>query len=203
MFERYTESALRTLFYARYEASSLGGTSIDPEHLLLGMARESGATVGGIFAAAQISYRGIRQELEALATARPKVRTSVEIPLGDDTRRILQYAAEEANRLAQGHVGSEHLLVGLLRERGSFAERYLAQRAVSVDRVREQIRVERVSSAADSTSRPTHGEALMALERVTSLLTQIRQSSAADVGEFIEGIELELQLVERALGQDR
>ena len=203
MFERFTESARRTLFYARYEASQVGGNSIEPEHLLLGMLRESGAVVRRIFAAAEISHRGIRQELDALATARRKMPTSVEMPFGDETKRVLQYATDEADRLAHGHVAVEHLLIGLLRERGSLAERYLAQRGVSVDRVREQIPVERASPAAGSASRPTPGEALMALERVSSLLTQIRQNSPADVAEFLEGIEIELQLVERALEQGR
>jgi ATP-dependent Clp protease ATP-binding subunit ClpC len=203
MFERYTESARRTLFYARYEASQVGGDSVEPEHLLLGMLRESGAVVGGIFGAAGISHRSVRQVLEALPASRRRVPTTVEMPFSDGTKRVLQNATEEADRLGHGDVAVEHLLIGLVRERGSLAEQYVTERGVSADAVRERIRSGRESGTADSASRPTPGEALMALERVTSLLTQIRQSSQAEVGQFVEGIELELQLVERALGEGK
>jgi ATP-dependent Clp protease ATP-binding subunit ClpC len=199
MFERYTESARRTLFYARYEASQLGGDCVEPEHILLGMLRESGAIVGRLFVAADVSHRGFRQVLDSLEVSRHRLPTTVEMPFSDDTIRILQSATAEADRLGLGNVGVEHLLVGLLRTRGSLAERYLSERGVSVDAVREQIRAERASPAADSLSRPSPREALIALERVSSLLTQIRNSSPADIGDVIEGIELELQLVERAL----
>jgi ATP-dependent Clp protease ATP-binding subunit ClpC len=140
MFERYTEPARRTLFFARYEASQVGGASIETEHLLLGLLRKPVGVVGRILADADITYPGVRKEIEEMSPERPKLPASVEMPFSEETKRVLQYAAEEADRLAHRDIGTEHLLLGLLRERGATAERSLAQKGLAIDRVREQIR---------------------------------------------------------------
>ncbi len=199
MFERYTERARRTLFFARYEATQLRGTSIETEHVLLGLLRESGAVVGRIFVDADVSYQGVRKQIDEVRTAQPKIPTSVEMPFTEETKQVLHYAAEEADRLAHRQIGTEHLLLGLLRERGTIAERSLAQKGLSADHVRERIRDEEASAGDESASPPSRVEASMALERVSFLLEQLRQDSNADVREFVESIQLELDLVGRAL----
>jgi ATP-dependent Clp protease ATP-binding subunit ClpC len=201
MFERYTELARRTLFFARYEATQFGGVFIETEHILLGLLRESGAVVGRIFIDAEVSYQGVRKRIDEVTTARPKVPTSVEIPFTEETKRVLHYAAEEADRLSHRHIGTEHLLLGLLRERGAIAERSLAEKGLSADRVRKQIRDESASSADESASAPSRVEAFMALERVSSLLAQLCQATDADVPEVVDSIQLELDLVRRALNR--
>ena len=139
MFERYTMLARRVLFFARHEASQIGGDSIETEHLLLGMLRESGGVVGRILLDAGISYQRVRREIGENIPARSKVPTSVEMPFSEDIKRVLHFAAEEADRLAHPHIGTEHLLLGLLRERGAFAERSLTQKGLSLDRIREEL----------------------------------------------------------------
>jgi len=196
MFERYTELARRTLFFARYEATQLRGTSIEPEHILLGLLRESGSIAGPILVEADVSYQRFRNQIDQLTKGRPKIPTSVEMPLSEESEQIFNYAAEEAEGLAHRHIGAEHLLLGLLREHGTLAERSLAQYGLSADLVRERIRDEGVSSDDDSASVPSHVEGLMALERVSSLLEELRQ---ADIPDVVEGIQLELDIVRRAL----
>lgn len=139
MFERYTESARRVLFFARYEASALGGLSIEADHILLGLTREAKGLVCEVFALSHVSLKQIRQEVEGRAQSGNKVPTSVEIPFSEDAKRTLLFAAEEADRLAHPHIATEHLLLGLLHEGTSPAAKTLAAQGLQLERVREEI----------------------------------------------------------------
>ena len=116
MFERYTERARRVLFFARYEATQLGSMSIETEHLLLGLIREGKGLTSRIFARSKLSLESIRKEIEGRTILREMVSTSGDIPFSADTNRVLQFAAEEADRLLHTYIGTEHLLLGILRD---------------------------------------------------------------------------------------
>ena len=139
MFERYTERARRVLFFARYEASQLGSISIETEHLLLGLIREGKGLTSRIFARSHLSLENIRKEIEGRTVFREKVSTSVEIPFSTETKRVLQQAAEEADRLLHNHIGTEHLLLGILREEHSVAASILSEKGMRLNTVREDI----------------------------------------------------------------
>jgi len=139
MFERYTERARRVLFFARYEATQLGSTSIETEHLLLGLIREGKGLTSRIFARSHLSLDSIRKEIEGRTVFREKVSTSVEIPFSAETKRVLQYAAEEADRLLHTYIGTEHLLLGILREERSVAASILYEKGMRLASVREDI----------------------------------------------------------------
>ena len=98
MFERYTEKARRVIFFARYEASQFGSPYIETEHLLLGLLREDKA-LANRFLRSQANIESIRKQIEAQTTVREKVSTSVDLPLSTECKRVLAYAAEEAERL--------------------------------------------------------------------------------------------------------
>src|SRR5476649_989303 len=139
MFERYTERARRVLFFARYEASQLGSISIETEHLLLGLIREGKGLTSRIFARSHLSLENIRKEIEGRTVFREKVSTSVEIPFSAETKRVLQFAAEEADRLLHNYIGTEHLLLGILREERSVAASILMEKGMRLHTVREDI----------------------------------------------------------------
>jgi len=139
MFERYTERARRVLFFARYEASQLGSISIETEHLLLGLIREGKGLTSRIFARSHLSLEGIRKDIEGLTVFREKVSTSVEIPFSTETKRVLQFSAEEADRLLHNYVGTEHLLLGLLRQEHSVAGSLLVEKGMRLNTVREDV----------------------------------------------------------------
>ena len=139
MFERYTERARRVLFFARYEATQLGSTSIETEHLLLGLIREGKGLTSRIFARSHLSLENIRKEIEGRTVFREKVSTSVEIPFSAETKRVLQFAAEEADRLLHTYIGTEHLLLGILREERSVAAAILYDKGMRLASVREDI----------------------------------------------------------------
>lgn len=136
MFERYTEKARRVLFFARYEASQFGSPYIESEHLLLGLVREDKA-LANRFLRSEVA--SIRKQVESRATEREKTSTSVDLPLSNESKRVLAYAGEEAERLAHLHIGTEHLLLGLLREEKCFAAQILTERGVQLNRVREEL----------------------------------------------------------------
>src|ERR1017187_7987266 len=98
MFERYTEKARRVIFFARYEASQFGSPYIETEHLLLGLLREDKALTNR-FLRSHASVESIRKQIEAHTTIREKVSTSVDLPLSNECKRVLAYAAEEAEIL--------------------------------------------------------------------------------------------------------
>ncbi|MBA3949772.1 MAG: ATP-dependent Clp protease ATP-binding subunit, partial [Acidobacteria bacterium] len=139
MFERYTERARRVLFFARYEASQLGSISIETEHLLLGLIREGKGLTSRIFQRSHLSLETIRKEIEGRTVFREKVSTSVEIPFSQETKRVLQHAAEEAERLMHNYIGTEHLLLGILREEQSVAATILMEKGMRLASVREDI----------------------------------------------------------------
>ena len=139
MFERYTERARRVLFFARYEASQLGSISIETEHLLLGLIREGKGLTSRIFARSNLSLEHIRKQIESRTVFREKVSTSVEIPFSGESKRLLQFAAEEADRLLHNYIGTEHLLLGILREERSVAASILMEKGMRLNSVREHI----------------------------------------------------------------
>lgn len=115
MFERFTEKARRVIFFGRYEASQFGSSNIETEHLLLGILREDKALTRR-FLSSHASVESIRREVEAHTTIREKVSTSIDLPLSNESKRALAFSADEADKLDHKHIGTEHLLLGLLRE---------------------------------------------------------------------------------------
>jgi ATP-dependent Clp protease ATP-binding subunit ClpC len=139
MFERYTERARRVIFFARYEASQLGSNSIETEHLLLGLIREGKGLTSRIFSKSHLSMESIRKEIEGRALYRDKVSTSVDIPLSSESKRVLGYASEEAERMLHNYIGTEHILLGLMREDKSVAAGILGEKGMRLTSVREDI----------------------------------------------------------------
>jgi ATP-dependent Clp protease ATP-binding subunit ClpC len=138
MFERYTEKARRVIFFARYEASQFGSPYIETEHLLLGLLREDKALTNR-FLRSHASVESIRKQIEGHTTIREKVSTSVDLPLSNECKRVLAYAAEEAERLSHKHIGTEHLLLGLLREEKCFAAEILTERGLRLPAIRDEL----------------------------------------------------------------
>jgi ATP-dependent Clp protease ATP-binding subunit ClpC len=161
MFERYTEKARRVIFFARYEASQFGSPYIETEHLLLGLLREDKA-LANRFLRSHAAIESIRKQIEAHTTVREKVSTSVDLPLSHECKRVLAYGAEEAERLSHKHIGTEHLLLGLLREEKSFAAEILHERGLRLSAVREEISR---SASEKTTTRPKESSLLAEFSR--------------------------------------
>ena len=139
MFERYTRPALEALFFARYEVSQFGSSTIEPEHILLGMLGEGKGFGSRILTRSGTTLDELRSDILGRLAWREKFPASVEIPFSDSCQRVLLHATEEADQMLHNAIGTEHLLLGLLREAEGVAADVLAARGLTVDAVRETI----------------------------------------------------------------
>ncbi len=134
MFERYTERARRVIFFRRHEASQFGSPSIETEHLLLGLLRDE-TGINDELPAADV----LKKEIESITGTRPVFPTSVDLPLSEESKSVLIYAAEEATLLTHHEIGTQHLLLGLMRVEGSLAERLLRKHGITPENSRDKI----------------------------------------------------------------
>lgn len=137
MFERYREDAKRAIFFARWEAQQSGSAYIEPKHILLGLTHDADSKANQLFGLSACT-ENFRTLLEVHASAQPS--TSVDLPLSNPSKRILAYTTEEAERLASQPIGTEHLLLGLLREKQSDVRAALAKAGIDLRSARNRIR---------------------------------------------------------------
>ena len=138
MFEKYNEKARRALFFARYEASKLGSRVIESEHILLGVLREGEEIIKEIFARFNVKPEQIRREVEGDRLFVDRISSSAELPLSEEAKKILAYASHEAESMLHQYVGTEHLLIGILRVESCTAARILTAKGLNVYGVREE-----------------------------------------------------------------
>jgi ATP-dependent Clp protease ATP-binding subunit ClpC len=135
MFERYSENARRSIFFARYEASSFASPAIETEHLLLGLLRESDVMRSLIPAPAIEQMRASIVEQTGMREPAPLV----DLPLSHQLKIALAYAVEEVERLDQEHVKPTHLALGLLREPKGLGGRLLREHGVTLEVLRQKL----------------------------------------------------------------
>jgi len=187
MFERYTEKARRVIFFGRYEASQFGQPYIETEHLLLGLLREDKALTNRVLRK-YAAVESIRKQIEKHTTIREKISTSVDLPLSNECKRVLAYAAEEAERLGHKHIGTEHLFLGLLREENCFAQQILAELGIDLAKAREDI-AKTPSEKSDVPRSASPGQSL------GELCVDLTQKAADGELEPVVGRELEVEAV--------
>ena len=193
MFERYTEKARRVIFFARYEASQYGSPVIASEHILLGLIQEERSMMHRFVGPFQLGT-GIRTEVEKVIQRGNPFPSSVEVPLSAESKKILNIAGEEADRLNHRHIGTEHILLAILRLKDSLAATLLTARGAKADAIREQIARDFASATVDPPSligsaQPARG-ALATLDDFLGLLRAgpSRQAAAFfhDKGQFVD-----------------
>lgn len=135
MFENYTEKARRAIFYAREETSKFGTPRIESEQLLLGLLAAE-KSIFGRYLGNSTSATEIREAIVQATEVGPPTPTSLDLPLSNESKRILKFGAEEAANSGRKHVDTEDLLIGILREEGSFAARILVDRGLGLEQAR-------------------------------------------------------------------
>jgi hypothetical protein len=139
MFERYTEKARRTIFFARYEASHFGSHVIDTEHLVLGLLREDRRIS---LMLGEGAANSIRAQIDAKVPRHEPIPTSVDLPLSGAAKRVLKFAADEAGRLNHRHIGCEHLFLALIREEDGLVREVLKPFGASLEQMRKKFEQE-------------------------------------------------------------
>ncbi len=137
MFEKYTDKARRVLFFARYEASQFGASTITSAHLLLGLVREAEKTTIQILEQMSINVQELKDRIISKNLPKKQVSTTVEIPLSEETKRVLHYAMKESMSLNHKYVGVEHILLGILRDEHAFASQLLIEMGADLYRAKE------------------------------------------------------------------
>ncbi|MEE9269344.1 MAG: ATP-dependent Clp protease ATP-binding subunit [Candidatus Krumholzibacteria bacterium] len=139
MHDRFTDRVRRVIYYARDEASRLQHDYIGTEHLLLGIVREGEGIAAKVLSKLDLDFEQIQQAVESMVKSSGGTLTIGEIPFTPRAKRVLELAIEEARLLGHNYVGTEHLLLGLIREGEGVAAQVLAELGVDRKRVREEV----------------------------------------------------------------
>ena len=135
LFERYSMSARKVIFFTRFEAGLYGADSITPEHLLLGLARQDPGLLKHFLSGAA-DHESLDSSITVQTPKKPSISTSVDLPLSNECKRALDFTQEEATQLGSEYIGPEHLLLGLLREEGCTATQLLIARGARLAEIR-------------------------------------------------------------------
>ncbi|HKW15514.1 MAG TPA: ATP-dependent Clp protease ATP-binding subunit [Candidatus Krumholzibacteria bacterium] len=139
MQDRFTDRVRKVIYYARDEAARLQHDYIGTEHLLLGIVREGEGIAAKVLAKLELDFEQIQQAVENMVKSTGGTLTIGEIPFTPRAKRVLELAIEEARLLGHNYVGTEHLLLGLIREGEGVAAQVLAELGVDRKRVREEV----------------------------------------------------------------
>jgi len=139
MFDRFTERARRVIVLAREEATRLNHDYIGTEHLLLGLAREGEGIAASALENIGVSLETIRIEVEKIVPIGSGTLTLGDVPFTPRAKKVLELAMDEARLMSHNYIGTEHLLLGLIREGEGVAARVLEKLGVDLEKVRQEI----------------------------------------------------------------
>ena len=138
MFERFTERARRVVILAQEETRKSDHSVVTPEHVLLGLLHEGEGVACKILDGLGVDRDDIRRDLET-GLGRGTAGPTEELTFSRPAKRILELALDEAQRFGHSHLGTEHLLIGILRDVDSSAAKLLVSRNITVERVRSDV----------------------------------------------------------------
>jgi ATP-dependent Clp protease ATP-binding subunit ClpC len=139
MFERFTEHARHVLELAGREAQRFGNEYVGTEHLLWGLAKEVQGVAATVLEHFQVDLKPLRREMEEMLKTRPHVECVEKLPQSVHAKEAIQYAIEEARAMRHNHVGTEHILLGLMRNSMAVAAQVLADFNLDLAAVREEV----------------------------------------------------------------
>jgi ATP-dependent Clp protease ATP-binding subunit ClpC len=139
MFERLTDRARKVMALANQEAQRFNHEYIGTEHILLGLVKEGSGVGANVLKHLEIDLRKVRLEVEKLVKSGPDMVTMGKLPQTPRAKKVIEYAIEEARSLNHNYVGTEHLLLGLLREQDGVAAQVLMNLGLKLEDVREEV----------------------------------------------------------------
>ena len=139
MFERFTDRARKVMQLANQEAQRFNHEYIGTEHILLGLVKEGSGVAANVLKNLDIDLRKIRLEVEKLVQSGPEMVTIGKLPHTPRAKKVIEYSMEEARNLNHNYVGTEHILLGLLREQDGVAAQVLMNLGMKLEDVREEV----------------------------------------------------------------
>ncbi len=138
MFERFTEKAIKVIMLAQEEARRLGHNFVGTEQILLGLIGEGTGVAAKVLKSMGVNLKDSRVEVEKII-GRGSGFVAVEIPFTPRAKRVLELSLEEARQLGHNYIGTEHLLLGLIREGEGVAARVMENLGVDLTKIRTQV----------------------------------------------------------------
>ncbi|MFP6573508.1 MAG: ATP-dependent Clp protease ATP-binding subunit [Pirellulaceae bacterium] len=139
MYERFTDRARKVMQLANQEAQRFNHEYIGTEHVLLGLVKEGSGVAANVLKNLDVDLRKIRLEVEKLVQSGPEMVTMGKLPQTPRAKKVIEYSMEEARNLNHNYVGTEHILLGLLREQEGVAAQVLMNLGLKLDEVREEV----------------------------------------------------------------
>jgi ATP-dependent Clp protease ATP-binding subunit ClpC len=140
MFERFTEHARMVMSLANQEAQRFGHEFIGTEHILWGLAKENHGVAAAVLEHFNVDLKPLRKEVEMLLETRPHVTATEKLAPTPHAREVVMHAIEEARSLHHNYIGTEHLLLGLMRDSETIAAQVLANLGLELGKVRDEVR---------------------------------------------------------------
>ncbi len=139
MYERFTDRARKVMQLANQEAQRFNHEYIGTEHILLGLIKEGSGVAANVLKNLDVDLRKIRLEVEKLVQSGPDMVTMGKLPQTPRAKKVIEYSMEEARNLGHNYVGTEHILLGLLREQEGVAAQVLMNLGLKLEEVREEV----------------------------------------------------------------
>lgn len=139
MFERFTDHARHVMSLANQEAQRFGHEYIGTEHILWALAKEVHGVAAAVLEHFGVDLKPLRKEVETLLDARPHCETVEKLSRSTQAQEVIAHAVEEARALDHNYIGTEHLLLGMMRDSEMSSAQILANLGLDMDAVREQI----------------------------------------------------------------
>ncbi len=184
MYERFTDRARKVMALANQEAQRFNHEYIGTEHILLGLVKEGSGVGATVLKNLDIDLRKVRLEVEKLVKSGPDMVTMGKLPQTPRAKKVIEYAIEEARNLGHNYVGTEHLLLGLLRERDGVAAQVLMNLGLKLEEVREEV-LNLLGAGVESEANPESKETKTksrtpALDSFGRDLTELAREGALD-----------------------
>jgi len=139
MFDKYTDRARKVMSLARMEAQRLNQEAIGTEHILLGLVKEGSGVAARALLNLEIDFKKVVDEIERMLQSEPRKAVAGQIPFTPRAKKVLEFAHEEALAMNHDYIGTEHLLLGLIREEEGVAARVLLNLNIKLQAVRDEI----------------------------------------------------------------
>jgi ATP-dependent Clp protease ATP-binding subunit ClpC len=139
MFDRFTDRAKKVMNLARQEAQRFNHEYLGTEHVLLGLVQEGSGVAANVLKNMGVDLARIRAEIEKLVKSGPSMVTMGQLPFTPRAKKVLELSMEEAHNLGHNYIGTEHLLLGLIKENEGIAAKVLTNLGVKLEDVREEV----------------------------------------------------------------
>jgi len=213
MYERFTDRARKVMQLSNLEAQRFNHEYIGTEHILLGLVKERTGVAASVLMNLDVDLQKLRLEVENIVHVGPDLFTRSKLPLTPRAKKVIEYAMQESRGLNQNYVGTEHLLLGLLREREGVAAQVLMNLGLKLDVVREEVLSilghgidirERETGERGRTYDPAdrskeHPLVVETIERIGQLQRQMEEAVASGDFEYAAALRDEIEWLSRHL----